>query len=184
MGSSKVYLAGVGVASAPSKGSSAEASIASLISAATKALLDAGVTFDDIVRGVVSKSSKHALNALKAFEEGGVAMNEVEQGSELEKAFALISDRGAQNVLIIAEEEVRLKSSLLQLHRKFEAADKLIQSVVVAFVLVSESFLWSRSYLKDSSVLLREQSSSSGRTRKRFYDICQMSTRDVSARPC
>lgn len=105
--STKVYIAGVGYSPSPSKNSSTEASIATSLSAATKALLDAGLTYDDITHGVVSKSSKHASKTLKAFEDGGVDENEVKQGSEFESAFTLIKERGAQSVLVIAEEEVR-----------------------------------------------------------------------------
>lgn len=110
--SPKVYIAGVGYSTSASKKSSKEASLASAISAATKALLDAGVTYDDITHGVASTSSKHLLNAFKAFEDGGVAMNQVKQSSELESSFALIEGQGVQSVLMIAEEEV-CRSSLL-----------------------------------------------------------------------
>lgn len=104
--SSPVYIAGVGYSPLPSKNSSTEASIATLISAATKALLDAGVTYDDITHGVVSKSSKHGTNAFKAFEDDGVVVKQTEQSSELETSFTLVKDGGAKSVLMITEEEV------------------------------------------------------------------------------
>lgn len=105
--SSPVHIVGVGYSPLPNKDSSSEASIATLISAATKALLDAGVTFDDITHGVVTKSSKHAANAFKAFEDEGVVIKQAEQNTELETSFTLLEDGRAESVLMITEEKVR-----------------------------------------------------------------------------
>lgn len=107
--SSKVYIAGVGYSPSSSKSSSTEASVAASISAITKALLDAGLTYDDITHAVVSKSSEHASEALKTFEDGGVTTSEAKQGSELESSFALVKQKGAQSVLMTADEDVCLK---------------------------------------------------------------------------
>ena len=103
---SKVYIAGVGFSPSASEGSSAQGVVASLVSAATKALLDAGVTYDDVSHGVRSKSSSHASKAFEAFDEGGIAVNEAESGSELKTSFSLVRKRGAQCVLMIALEKV------------------------------------------------------------------------------
>lgn len=101
---SKVYIAGVGVSPA-SKGASVDTT--SLITAATKALLDAGVTYDDVSRGVISKSQNRGANVFRAFDDGNGPVEEVEDGAELDKSYHLVRDRGEQCVLMVAIEEVR-----------------------------------------------------------------------------
>lgn len=58
--------------------------------------------------------------------------------------------------------------------------DKLNQSSAVALVFVSERFLGSHPYLKDSAALVRvadaAQAESDGRVRQGFQEVCQMST--------
>jgi hypothetical protein len=58
--------------------------------------------------------------------------------------------------------------------------DELIQSAAVAFILVSDNFLGSHPYLKDSAALIGEpdapRSKSEERAREGFYDVCQMGT--------
>lgn len=106
----QVYVAGVGSSPSPA-GSSASAFIAPLISAATKALLDAGITFDDVSRSVTSASSSghnYGSQAADAFDEGLGAVEEVENGSEFASSFYMIRDRGVQCVLVIAAEKVCL----------------------------------------------------------------------------
>ena len=93
----EVYLAGVG--SSPSQ----KGSNSSSVSAATKALLDAGITLNDVSRGLGSKSTSEAFEVL-----GGSKVDEVEQGSELDKAVSLVKDRKARCVLVIAEDQVSL----------------------------------------------------------------------------
>ena len=57
-------------------------------------------------------------------------------------------------------------------------AHELLQSAAVAFVLVSDAFLWSHPYLKESAALIRKseapQPRSQGQGRGDFYDVCQM----------
>lgn len=103
---SNVFIAGVGFSPAPPGCSSARDSIAALISAATKALLDAGVTFDDVARGVTSMPGG---TAFKAFDDAGITVEEVESGSEIHASFYLVRDRGARCVLMMAAEEVYLR---------------------------------------------------------------------------
>lgn len=104
--SSNVYIAGVGSSPAPGANTSAEGVIASLVSAATKALLDAGVTFDSVKRGVKSKSSKHASQAFKAFDEEDIAVDEVQSGAELSSAVGSIQNQGVDCVLAVVEAQV------------------------------------------------------------------------------
>jgi hypothetical protein len=106
---SKVYIAGVGFSPSPPAGSPAQGVIVSLVSAATKALLDAGVTYDDVAQGVRSVRSKtfsYGSEAFKAFDDGDITVDEVERGSEFESSFYWVRDRGAQCVLMIAVEKV------------------------------------------------------------------------------
>ena len=108
---SKVYIAGIGFSSSPLGGSPAKAFISSLVSAATKALLDAGVTYDDVAQSVTStrgNKSNYGSEAFKAFDEGGIAVDKVESGSEIDSSFSWVRDRGARCVLMIAVEKVRL----------------------------------------------------------------------------
>lgn len=100
-GETEVYIAGVGLA--PSSGGDA---LASLVSAATKALLDAGLSYDDVSYGVRSKQLGSGAEAFKAFDEEGVKLKEVGGGSELDSAFDLVKKEGAQCVLLVTSEKV------------------------------------------------------------------------------
>ena len=57
-------------------------------------------------------------------------------------------------------------------------ANERIQSAAVAFVMVSEPFLWSHHYLKDSAAILRESDASGshldGPASEELYGVCQM----------
>ncbi|KAI9685609.1 MAG: hypothetical protein M1822_004467 [Bathelium mastoideum] len=155
----KVFIAGIGFSPSPPNGSPAHDFIAALVSAVTKALLDAGITYDNIARSVTTTSSSkvnYGSEALKALDEGVFAVDEAERGSELQTAIRCVRDGGAKCVLMIAIEE----------------------SAAVAFVVVSESFLWSHYYLKDSAAIVREsdalQSNLEARASETLYDVCQM----------
>ena len=108
---SKVFIAGVGYSPALPRSSPADRFIVALVSSATKALLDAGVTYDDVTRGVTSTGGNTVSlgsEAFKAFDEEGIAIDEVARGTELHNSLYLVRDRGAQCVLMIAAEEVYL----------------------------------------------------------------------------
>lgn len=107
---SHVYVAGIGVSPLPS-GSNSNKATSAVISAATKALLDAGVTYDDIAHGVRGKKSQHAAKAFKAFDEGGIEVDEVEAGSVFDSAYSLVDENNASSVLMVLEEEVCPESS-------------------------------------------------------------------------
>lgn len=105
----KVYIAGVGSSPWPPQGSPAKTVSASGVSAATKALLDAGVTYDDVAQGVTnvrSKTLESGSQVFKAFDEGGIPVNEVEHGSEFASSVYLTRNRGIRCVLMIAAEKV------------------------------------------------------------------------------
>jgi hypothetical protein len=97
-GKTEAHIAGVGVTS----GSGDNA----LVSAAVKALLDAGVTYDDVTRGVRAKSLKAGSKAFQAFGDEGVSVDEAEDSSALEHAAKLVTEKGEQCVLTIAKDEV------------------------------------------------------------------------------
>lgn len=95
--SSRIFVTGAGLSDSK-KGS--------LVSSTTKALLDAGLHFDDVDQAVVGSKDGHA--ALKEFDKRGIATQDAKSGSELEKAFSLISGGKASCVLVVASEKVRL----------------------------------------------------------------------------
>lgn len=103
----KVYIAGTGVSPLPSGGDGKKTTLA-LISAATKALLDAGVTYDDVSHGVQSKKSQNASKAFEAFDEGGIKIDEVADGKAFDTSLSLVSEKNTPCVLVILEEKVRL----------------------------------------------------------------------------
>lgn len=100
----KVFIAGVGFSPVSSKDARSRDSIASQVSAATKALLDAGVTYDDVQGGVTS--SELGTGAFQSFDEEGISIDEVESGTEFLNSLKLVSNRGSRCVLMVAGEEV------------------------------------------------------------------------------
>lgn len=104
----KVYIAGVGYS--PDDASGPE-SVVSLVSAATKTLLDAGVTFEDVTHGVTCKTLSSGSIAFKTFGEREVNIDRVAAGSELDASIRLVRDRDAQCVLMVAAEKVRCKGT-------------------------------------------------------------------------
>lgn len=102
-----VFIAGVGFSPLPSSDSQARNSAAVLVSAATKALLDAGVSYDSVSRGVTTAGS-HGSEAFESFEKGAIDIDEAERGSELSTAFQHVRDGSNRCVLMDAIEEVRL----------------------------------------------------------------------------
>ncbi|KAI9655109.1 MAG: hypothetical protein M1821_005592 [Bathelium mastoideum] len=155
----KVFIAGVGFSPSPPNGSPAHDFVAVLVSAATKALLDAGITYDNVARSVTTITSSrvnYGSEALKTLDEEGIAVDEAERGSELPASIRYVRDGGAECVLMIVIEEF----------------------AAVAFVVVSDSFLWSHHYLKDSAAVVREsdalQSNLEARASETLYDVCQM----------
>ena len=103
MGSkSEVYIVGVGFST--SKGSSQKAIITSLVSASTKALLDAGVTYDDVAQIVTMPS--YGTKVSRAFGDRDITINEVERESQFDVSFKSIRERAVQGVMLTLTEEV------------------------------------------------------------------------------
>jgi hypothetical protein len=123
MAKSNVYLAGVGHSPLKSDtGSSSNSHTTSLISAATKALLDAGVTYDDVSYSVASKGSKSSVEAFQRSRTGEASVEEAEKGREFEKSFCLVSERGAKCVLMVGAEKVRSIDALSIISAGFGAS--------------------------------------------------------------
>ena len=99
----KVYIAGVGYSPDDAFG---QESVASLVSAATKALLDAGVTYQDVTHGVTCKTLSSGSIAFKAFGKGEINVDKAEAGSELDVSVRSVRERGTQCVLMVAAEKV------------------------------------------------------------------------------
>lgn len=96
----EVYITGVG--NTPLEQSTEDVT-RQQVSAATKALLDAGITYDDVTRGVATNIS--GASAFDVFDKGAIDVDQVKGGSEWMTAFKSVKDRG-QCVLVIASEEV------------------------------------------------------------------------------
>ena len=104
----KVCIAGVGYSPDDASG---QEPVAKLVSAATKALLDTGVTFENVTHCVTSKTLSSGSIAFSAFGEGEVMVEKVEAGSELNASIRLVRDRDAQCVLMVAAEKVCCKGT-------------------------------------------------------------------------
>ncbi|KPI34869.1 uncharacterized protein AB675_2271 [Cyphellophora attinorum] len=130
----KVYVAGVGLSP------STERSGPFVLSAAVKALLDAGVTYDHVSKSLVSKDVTGGKSTFAAFNDDRVIVDLVANRSLLGHGIDEISGARSQCVLIAGVD-------------KEEA---------VAFVLVSEDFLMRWPYLKDSSMLVSKVGRSDG----------------------
>lgn len=76
------------------------------MSAATKALLDAGVTYDNVTRGVRHESLHEGNQAFEAFGNEKVSVEKVNDGFELQTAAKLVREKGEKCVLVIATDEV------------------------------------------------------------------------------
>ena len=102
----KVYIVGVGFSPLPEGSSPAQDLIGPLVSAATKALLDAGVTYDDIdltVHGSVGSETSHA------FGQGPLNVNGTGDGSDFVSAFDRLADQGTHSVLLMTVQKVCLR---------------------------------------------------------------------------
>ena len=97
----RVYIAGVGYSSA-----SKDSILATTFtSAATKALLDAGITYDDITHGLSAGQESEMFNGFGATR---IPLGKVDTTAALPSAAALIREKGAQCVLLVALEKVRV----------------------------------------------------------------------------
>ena len=105
---SQIFIAGVGYTPVAVRSSLGRDAFVAQVSAATKALLDAGVTSDDVDQGVIStpNTALHCGPGLFETFDGGIPVSKVKSGSEIDTSLCLIRDRVARCVLMIAIEEV------------------------------------------------------------------------------
>ena len=111
---SKVYIAGTGLSALPAE-YTVDAIFACLVSAATKALLDAGITHDDVSRSVtVSHTGSYhpGSEAARAFDKGVLAVDEIASGSGLDYSLHLVKNQSVQSVLLIALDKVCVRDIL------------------------------------------------------------------------
>ena len=77
-----------------------------------KALLDAGVTCNDVtqcVGGQGTEQSRHCLAAFEKLDAEGIAVDQVNSGYELGSASEWVSNRGAHCVLMVASDKACLR---------------------------------------------------------------------------
>ncbi|KAK5065164.1 hypothetical protein LTR84_001000 [Exophiala bonariae] len=158
-GEGAVYLAGVGYSPFSSNDSSGGSPIAALVSAVVKALLDAGITYDNVtttVAGCRDNGSSYGPQVAKVFDNTFIEVKEIEAGSELDEALHLVKTRRSHCVLVFATEN----------------------SAAVALTVVSSQFLWSRPYLKDSAACIRPasapQANDKSRTKEGLQSLCKI----------
>ena len=102
----KVYIAGVGLTAtwASADGSSDAENATSVISAVTKALLDAGITYDAIDHSLATKSAKVVREAFQAFDPSVPRIDEAKEGSQLKDAVQRLA-AGRDRCMLIADVE-------------------------------------------------------------------------------
>lgn len=100
-GQSKVFIAGVGLS--PSKGEPDS----SVVSAAVKALLDAGLTYDNVSKSIVSKDVKNGAKVLEAFNDNEIPVDSVSAKTILKSAAEAVTSGKAQCVLAVGTDKVR-----------------------------------------------------------------------------
>ena len=101
MSKTKVYIAGVGLS--PSK---SDNTTSALVSAAVKALLDAGVTYDNVTRSIIAKDVKNGQEVFDAFNDSDITVDKISAGSEMRSAVDAIGSGKGQCVLVVAQDKV------------------------------------------------------------------------------
>ncbi|KAF2215748.1 hypothetical protein CERZMDRAFT_116541 [Cercospora zeae-maydis SCOH1-5] len=137
MSVSKVHIAGVAVAGGED-GNLREAAIA----AGTRAMLDAGVTYTDVDQSIVAFEDELRIprRTLDTFGMEGAPVCEINNGSALFTAAQSVRSGQSNCTLVLGLDTDTSKGASSS------------QRLVVGMVLVSELFLTSHAYLKDSSV--------------------------------
>ncbi|KAM3425275.1 hypothetical protein BST61_g7223 [Cercospora zeina] len=137
MRGSKVHIAGVAVAGGED-GDLREAAIA----AATRAMLDAGITYTDVNQSILSFEDELRIprRSLDTFGMEGAPVCEMNNGSALFAATQSVRSGQSDCTLVLGLDIDTSKGA------------NSAQTLVVGTVIVSELFLTSHAYLKDSSV--------------------------------
>ncbi|CAK1356921.1 unnamed protein product [Cercospora beticola] len=137
MGNPKVHIAGATVAESQD-GDLSDA----VVAAATRAMLDAGITYTDVNQSIVSFEDELSISprSLDTFGLEGAPVLEVNNGSALFAATQSVRSGQSDCTLVLGLDTNTSKSAASA------------QTLVVGVVLVSELFLTSHAYLKDSSI--------------------------------
>ncbi|PPJ58150.1 hypothetical protein CBER1_02613 [Cercospora berteroae] len=153
MGNPNVHIAGVAVAGSED-GDLRDA----VIAAATRAMLDAGVTYTDVNQSIVSFEDELRIppRSLDTFGLEGAPVSEVNNGSALFAATQSVRSGQFDCTLILGLDTVSSSQDMPVEETKpgqnTSKSATSAQTLVVGVVLVSELFLTSHSYLKDSSI--------------------------------
>ncbi|KAK5739000.1 hypothetical protein LTR17_005518 [Elasticomyces elasticus] len=144
MHTSSVHIAGIGISE------QTDANLNELaVSAATKALLDAGIVFSAIDQGIagfVDRELRVSRECFGVFGEEGAPIIEVDNHSAVFVAIQCIASRQANCVLVVG------------IDKAASSNERRPKVVAVAAVLVSKLFLTSHAYLKDGAVCIRATS--------------------------
>lgn len=173
---SKAHIAGVAVAQAED-----DALLEPAIAAGTRALLDAGVTYSDIDQNVACFQDGLQIprECFDVFGMEGAPCHEISNSSGLFTAVQYIQARQADCVLVIGLDTVSTSLSRTEFNQAENGQDASIsnkaqvstlaasdhgpslvanqgsKATVVGIVLVSDLFLTSHAYLKDSAIRIR-----------------------------
>ncbi|KAK3115786.1 hypothetical protein LTR53_004517 [Teratosphaeriaceae sp. CCFEE 6253] len=150
------------------------------VSAAAKALLDAGITYSEVdlsVAGSLNDRSRVSRSCFSTFGSEGAPILEVDNHSALFLATQCIRSRQHSCALVIGLDRVsacghcHVHQNAKQSTGSFQQYRAAAKVVAVATVLVSSLFLMSHAYLKDgairiqaSSLTERKQSSTTGKS--------------------
>lgn len=155
MPSSTAHIVGVGISGPETNPSLHECAI----TATTKALLDAGITYSNVDHSIACFDDTHerlriSRTTLESFGLEGSAVSEVDNHSGLFTAVQSIRSGQAECALVVGVDRVSNAGPLvgLRLTKIWQQND---QVRVIAFVLVSRLFLTSHAYLKDGAVCVR-----------------------------
>jgi hypothetical protein len=154
-----VHIAGVGI-SAASKSSVDKTK--SALSAAVKALLDAGLNYDQIDFGYVSGKDDNATKALESLDPDDPRYKRAEGMNLLAEAAETVANDGGSCVLLLSATEVSKSVCFVQKGPLCFGRTKLMmcwQSESIGIVIVSDSFMHRWPYLIDSSVSLNVEAS-------------------------
>ncbi|KAK5741375.1 hypothetical protein LTR17_004082 [Elasticomyces elasticus] len=149
MHTSSVHIAGIGISER------IDATCDELaVSAATKALLDAGVVFSEVdqsIAGFGDRELRVSRECFGVFGEEGAPILEVDNQSALFVAAQCVASEQTDCVLVVGIDNAASSS------QRQPQAD-FVEVVAVAAVLVSKLFLTSHAYLKDGAVCIRATS--------------------------
>ncbi|KAK3111055.1 hypothetical protein LTR53_014071 [Teratosphaeriaceae sp. CCFEE 6253] len=163
MSTSIAHIAGIGISERT------DAPLESLaVSAATKALLDAGITYSEVdlsVAGSLNDHSRVSRSCFSTFGSEGAPILEVDNHSALFLATQCIRSRQHSCALVIGLDRAASSSTeqpqvsiSVEWSRYVRQQADFVEVVAVAIVLISSLFLMSHAYLKDGAIRIQASS--------------------------